>query len=47
MSLYAGIDLHASNSYLAVIDETDELVAKRCHPNLKDVGGVQRPMIYV
>jgi hypothetical protein len=25
MPLYAGIDLHANNSYLAVIDETDEL----------------------
>ncbi len=31
MRLYAGIDLHANNSYLAVIDEADELVlGKRC-----------------
>ena len=30
MSLYAAIDLHANNNYLAVIDERDELVeAKR------------------
>jgi transposase len=33
MSLYAGIDLHANNSYLAVIDETDELVAARRYHN--------------
>lgn len=33
MSLYAGIDLHASNSYLAVIDETDELVVARRYRN--------------
>jgi transposase len=33
MPLYAGIDLHANNSYLAVIDETDELVEARRSPN--------------
>jgi transposase len=38
MSLYAGIDLHANNSYLAVIDETDELVEGRRLPN--EIGSV-------
>jgi hypothetical protein len=33
MSLYAGIDLHANNSYLAVIDESDEPVVVRRLPN--------------
>ena len=33
MSLYAGIDLHANNSYLAVIDEADELVVAKRYRN--------------
>jgi len=33
MPLYAGIDLHANNSFLAVIDETDRLVEARRLPN--------------
>jgi len=33
MALYAGIDLHANNSFLAVIDETDRLVEARRLPN--------------
>jgi transposase len=33
MSLYAGIDLHANNSFLAVIDEADELVESKRLPN--------------
>jgi transposase len=33
MTLYAGIDLHANNSYLAVIDESDELVESTRLPN--------------
>ena len=33
MGLYAGIDLHANNSYLAVIDETDELVVAKRYRN--------------
>ncbi len=33
MSLYAAIDLHANNSYLAVIDETSELVEAKRLPN--------------
>ncbi|MCH7666019.1 MAG: IS110 family transposase [Acidobacteria bacterium] len=33
MPLYAGIDLHANNSFLAVIDETDQLVEARRLPN--------------
>lgn len=37
MSLYAGIDLHANNSYLAVIDETDELVDANRLPNTIEV----------
>jgi len=40
MSLYAGIDLHANNNYLAVIDETDELVEAKRLPN--DIGSVCR-----
>ena len=44
MSLYAGIDLHASNSYLAVIDETDELVlAKRLPNDIESVRGALEP----
>jgi len=33
MRLYAGIDLHSSNSYLAVIDETGKRVFKKKLPN--------------
>ncbi len=33
MRLYAGIDLHANNSYVAVIDETDELVVAKRYRN--------------
>ncbi|MDH3253985.1 MAG: IS110 family transposase [Acidobacteriota bacterium] len=40
MRLYAGIDLHANNSYLAVIDETDELVEAKRLPN--DIESVRR-----
>ncbi len=40
MPLYAGIDLHANNSYLAVIDETDKLVEARRLPN--DIESVRR-----
>ena len=42
MSLYAGIDLHANNNYLAVIDETDELVVSRRLPN--DIESVRRQL---
>lgn len=36
MPLYAGIDLHANNNYLAVIDDDDRVVqAKR---NRNDLG---------
>ena len=38
MRLYAGIDLHANNSYLAVIDETDELVVGKRYRN--DLGSI-------
>ena len=38
MSLYAGIDLHANNSYLAIIDETDEFVLSKRHRN--DLGAI-------
>lgn len=37
MKLYAGIDLHANNNYLAVIDEKDTRVYKRKLPNQPDV----------
>jgi len=37
MKLYAGIDLHANNNYLAVIDENDSRVYKRKSPNRPDV----------
>ena len=44
MSLYAGIDLHANNSYLAVIDDTDELVEAKRQPNdMKSVRRVLEP----
>ncbi len=33
MTLYAGLDLHANNTYLAVIDDVDEVVASRRCPN--------------
>jgi transposase len=37
MKLYAGIDLHANNNYLAIIDENDTRVYKRKLPNEPDV----------
>jgi transposase len=37
MKLYAGIDLHANNNYLAIIDESDTRVYKRKLPNEPDV----------
>lgn len=37
MKLYAGIDLHANNNYLAIIDEKDTRVYKRKLPNQSDV----------
>ncbi len=38
MGLYAGIDLHANNSYLAVIDESDQMVkAKRYRNDLESI----------
>jgi predicted NBD/HSP70 family sugar kinase len=33
MQLYTGIDLHSSNSYLAIIDETGKRVFKKKYPN--------------
>ena len=33
MSLYAGIDLHSNNSYVAVIDDADQVVASQRLPN--------------
>ena len=33
MRLYTGIDLHSSNSYLAIIDETGKRVFKKKVPN--------------
>ncbi len=38
MGLYAGIDLHANNSYVAIIDETDELVVAKRYRN--DLGSI-------
>ena len=38
MGLYAGIDLHANNSYLAVIDETDAVVVAKRYRN--DLGSI-------
>ncbi|NNK12616.1 MAG: IS110 family transposase [Desulfofustis sp.] len=37
MKLYAGIDLHANNNYLAIIDENDTRVYKRKLSNQADV----------
>ncbi len=42
MKLYAGIDLHANNSYLAVIDETDELVLGKRYRN--DLGLISKAL---
>ena len=42
MALYAGIDLHANNSYLAVIEETDELVLSKRYRN--DLGSLSRAL---
>ena len=42
MSLYASIDLHANNKYLAVIDETEKLVASRRCPN--DLASIRRAL---
>ena len=42
MTLYAAIDLHANNGYLAVIDETDELVIGKRLPN--DIELVRREL---
>ena len=33
MSLYAAIDLHPTNSVLAVIDENDQPLREGCFPN--------------
>ena len=37
MKLYAGIDLHANNNYLAIIDENDTRLYKKKLPNQPDV----------
>jgi transposase len=37
MKLYAGIDLHSNNNYLAIIDENDTRVFKKKLPNQPDV----------
>jgi len=37
MKLYVGIDLHANNNYLAIIDENDTRMYKRKLPNQPDV----------
>ena len=37
MKLYAGVDLHANNNYLAIIDENDTRVYKKKLPNQPDV----------
>lgn len=37
MKLYAGIDLHSNNSYLAVIDEQDKRLYQKRLPNQSDI----------
>ena len=37
MKLYAGIDLHSNNNYLAIIDEHDERIYQKRLPNEPDV----------
>ncbi|CAN5259102.1 hypothetical protein BH10PSE19_BH10PSE19_06230 [soil metagenome] len=32
MKLYAGIDLHSNNSYVAVVDETDKILYQQRLP---------------
>lgn len=44
MTLYCGIDLHANNSVVAVLDEGDRTVYEKCLPNdLATTIGVLRP----
>jgi predicted NBD/HSP70 family sugar kinase len=33
MKLYSGIDLHSTNSYLAIIDESGKRISKEKLPN--------------
>ena len=33
MTLYCGIDLHANNSVISVIDERDDVMYEKRHPN--------------
>lgn len=40
MELYAGIDLHANNSYLAIIDKSEDLVYSKRQPN--DIESIRR-----
>ena len=42
MELYSGIDLHSSNSYLAIVDETGKRVFKEKAPN--DIGAISRAL---
>lgn len=52
MQLYAGIDLHASNNYLAVVDEKGKRIFKRKLPNEREdillkLGGFQEEVVGV
>ncbi len=40
MKLYSGIDLHSSNSYLAIVDEIGKRVFKEKSPN--DMSAITR-----
>ena len=40
MELYAGIDLHANNSYVAIIDDAERLIESKRQPN--DIEATQR-----
>ena len=42
MELYAGIDLHANNSYLAIIDDAERLIESKRHPN--DIKVIRRAL---
>ena len=37
MKLYAGIDLHSNNNYLAIIDDQDKRICQKRLPNAPDV----------
>ena len=45
MSCYCGIDLHSTNSYVAILDEQDRpLVKRRVKNNMEEILGILAPL---